>query len=249
MRINAATSSLVVLLTMASTVPVSAAEPEIFGIRLGAPLTLPVCQLSLPDPVARSSTGPGSRAWNKLTTPPPEAPKATPPATGLCVAPGTTSMAVGNTEFGPGEYGYLVFATAEFPAWVAPIGMSIAAGAGDAFSLEGAGGLVLLHNGRVIALRFNTTGFEAQSRVMELLKRKFGSPVSQKVVTWNNGLGGSRESISAQWRTPNFFADYSSVVPPQATRAQGLSGGIGSLSIGNDLGQQVLRPASKEAKF
>ncbi|MDR6215409.1 hypothetical protein [Paracidovorax wautersii] len=65
----------------------------------------------------------------------------------------------------------------------------------------------------------------------------------------NNGLGGSRESISAQWRIPDLFADYSSVVPPQATRAQGLSGGIGSLSIGNDLGQQVLRPASKEAKF
>ncbi|ROQ46181.1 hypothetical protein EDF77_1087 [Stenotrophomonas maltophilia] len=158
-------------------------------------------------------------------------------------------MAVGNTEFGPGEYGYLVFATAEFPAWVAPIGMSIGAGAGDAFSLDGAGGLVLLDNGRVIALRFNTSGFEAEPRVMELLKRKFGSPGSQKAVTWNNDLGGSRESISAQWRAPDFFADYSSVVQAQAMRAQGLSGGIGFLNIGNDLGKQVLQPASKEAEF
>ncbi|WP_162604213.1 hypothetical protein [Xanthomonas arboricola] len=127
--------------------------------------------------------------------------------------------------------------------------MSIGAGAGDAFSLEGAGGLVLLQNGRVIALRFNTTGFEAQQRVMELLKRKFGSPGSQKAVTWNNDLGGSRESISAQWRTPDFFADYSSVVQTQAMQAQGLSGGIGFLNIGNNLGQQVLQPASKEAEF
>ena len=245
MRFSIAASSLVVLLTIASPVPVFAAEPDIFGIKLGAPLALPVCQISLPSPAARSrNTGLGSRAFNKLTAPPPEPPKATPPATGLCIAPGTTNMAVGNTEFGPGEYGYLVFAQAEFPAWVAPIGMSIGAGAGDAFSLEGAGGLVLLRNGRVIALRFNTTGFEAQPRVMELLKRKFGSPGSQKAVAWNNDLGGSRESISAQWRKPDFFADYSSVA-----QAQGLSGGIGFLNIGNDLGRQVLQPASKEAEF
>jgi hypothetical protein len=68
-------------------------------------------------------------------------------------------------------------------------------------------------------------------------------------VTWNNDLGGSRDSISAQWRKPDFFADYSSVVQLQPMRAQGLSGGIGFLSIGNDEGQQVLQPASKEAEF
>lgn len=250
MRLTAAAGSLVVLLTMASFVPVSAAETDVFGIKLGAPLALPVCELSLPAPAARSSSkGAGSRAFNKLMAPPPEPLKATPPATGLCVAPGTANMAVGNTEFGPGEYGYLVFATEEFPAWVAPIGMSIGAGAGDAFSLEGAGGLVLLHDGRVIALRFNTTGFEAQPRVMELLKRKFGSPTSQKAVAWNNALGGSRESVSAQWRKADFFADYSSVVQTQGVQTQGLSGGIGFLNIGNDLGQKVLQPASKEAEF
>lgn len=251
MRLTAAASSLVVLLSMASTVPVSAAEPDIFGIKLGAPLALPLCQISVPAPAApRSNKGIGARAFNKLMTPPPEPPKATPPATGLCVAPGTTNMAVGNSEFAAGEYGYLVFATEEFPAWVAPIGMAIGAGADDVFSLEGAGGLVLLRNGRVIALRFNTTGFEAQPRVMELLKRKFGSPSAEKAVTWNNDLGGSRESISAQWRKPDFFADYSSVVQSQPMRAQGLSGGIGFLSIGNDLGRQVLQPAaSKEAEF
>lgn len=195
----------------------------------------------------------GVRAFNKLMAPPPEPLKAMSPATGLCVAPGTTSMAVGNAEFGPGEYGCLIFATAEAPAWVAPIGMSMGAGAGDAFSLEGAGGLVLLRNGPVIALRFNTAGFEAQPRVMELLKRKFGSPGSpgsQKAVTWNNDLGGSRDSISAQWHKPDFFADYSSVVKTQAMRAQGLSGGIGFLNIGNDQGQQVLQlAASREAEF
>lgn len=251
MRFTAAASSLVVLLSMAYTAPVSAAEPDIFGIKLGAPLALPLCQISMPAPAApRSNKGIGARAFNKLMTPPPEPPKATPPATGLCVAPGTTNMAVGNTEFAAGEYGYLVFATDEFPAWVAPIGMAIGAGEGDAFSLEGAGGLVLLRNGRVIALRFNTTGFEAQPRVMELLKRKFGSPSSQKAVTWNNDLGGNRDSISAQWRKPDFFADYSSVVQSQPMRAQGLSGGIGFLSIGNDVGQQVLQPAaSREAEF
>ncbi|WP_137189523.1 hypothetical protein [Stenotrophomonas rhizophila] len=251
MRFTAAAGSLVVLLTVSSTVSVSAAETDIFGIKLGAQLTLPVCELSSPAPAARrSNIGLGARAFNKLTTPPPEPLKAMPPSTGLCVAPGTTNMAVGNTEFGPGEYGYLVFATAEAPAWVAPIGMGIGAGAGDAFSLEGAGGLVLLRNGRVIALRFNTTGFEAEPRVMELLKRKFGSPGSQRAVTWNNDLGGSRDSISAQWRKPDFFADYSSVVQTQAMRAQGLSGGIGFLNIGNELGQQVLQPAaSKEAEF
>lgn len=186
----------------------------------------------------------GSRAFDKLMAPPREPAKAMLPATGLCVVPGTTNMAVGNTEFGPGEYGYLVFAQAEFPAWIAPIGLSIGAGAGDAFSLEGAGGLVLLRNGRVIALRFNTTGFEAQQRVMELLKRKFGPPNSQKATAWNNDLGGSRESISAEWRKADFFADYSSVV-----QAQGLSGGTGFLSIGNDLGWQTLKPTSKEAEF
>jgi hypothetical protein len=245
-----AVSSLVALLAMVPTAPVSAAETDIFGIKLGAPLTVPVCELSLPTPAARStSKGPGSRAFNKLTAPPPELPKATPPATGLCVAPGTTGMAVGNTEFGPGEYGYLVFATEEFPAWVAPIGMSIGAGAGDAFSLEGAGGLVLLRDGRVVALRFNTTGFEAQPRVMELLKRKFGAPSSQEAVAWNNALGGSRESISAQWRKAGFFADYASVVQTQGVQPQGLSGGIGFLNIGTDLGQQALQPASKEAEF
>lgn len=251
MRFTAAAGSLVVLLTLSTNVPVSATETDIFGITLGAPLTLPVCELSSPAPAApRSNIGLGARAFNKLMAPPPEPLKAMPPATGLCVAPGTTNMAVGNTEFGPGEYGYLVFATDEAPAWVAPIGMSIGAGAGDAFSLEGAGGLVLLRNGRVIALRFNTTGFEAQARVMELLKRKFGSPGSEKAVTWNNDLGASRDSISAQWRKPDFFADYSSVVRTQAVRAQGLSGGIGSLNIGNDLGQQVLQPAAnKEAEF
>jgi len=251
MRFTAAAASLVVLLNISSVGSVSAAETDIFGITLGAPLTLPVCGLSTPAPAAhRSNFGLGSRAFNKLTTPPPEPLKAAPPATGVCAAPGTTKMAVGNTEFGPGEYGYLVFATAEAPAWIAPIGMSIGAGAGDAFSLEGAGGLVLLRNGRVIALRFNTMGFEAEPRVMELLKRKFGSPGSQKAVTWNNDLGGSRDSISAQWRKPDFFADYSSVVQTQAMRAQGLSGGIGFLNIGNDLGRQVLQPAaSKEAEF
>lgn len=250
MHFTAAASSLVVLLSIASAVPVSAGERDIFGITIGAPLALPACQISLPAPAARrSNRGSGARAFNELMSPPPEPLKATPPATGLCVAPGTTNMAVGNTEFGAGEYGYLVFATDEFPAWVAPIGMSMGAGAGDAFSLEGAGGLVLLRNGRVIALRFNTTGFEAQPRVMELLKRKFGSPSAQKAVAWNNDLGGSRESISAQWRKPDFFADYSSVVQSQAMRAQGLSGGIGFLSIGNDLGQEVLQPASKEAEF
>lgn len=251
MRSIAAASSLVVLLTMASTAPVSAAEGDVFGIKLGAPLTVPVCELSVPAPAARKSNfGAGARSFNKLTAPPPEAPKAAPPATGLCVAPGTTSMAVGNTEFGPGEYGYLVFATAEAPAWIAPIGMSIGAGTGDAFSLEGAGGLVLLHKGRVIALRFNTTGFEAEPRVMELLKRKFGSPSSQKAVTWTNDLGGSRDSISAQWRKADFFADYSSVAQGQPMRPQGLTGGIGLLNIGNDLGQQVLQPAAiSEAEF
>jgi len=56
--------------------------------------------------------------------------------------------------------------------------------------------------------------------------------------------------ISAQWHKPDFFADYSSVVRTQAMRAQGLSGGIGFLNIGNDLGQQVLQPAAnKEADF
>lgn len=250
MRFTAAASSLVVVMSMASTVSASAAENEVFGMKIGEPIALPLCELSLPAPAARSSSkGPGSRAFNKLTAPPPEPLKLTPPATGLCVAPGPTSMAVGSTEFGPGEYGYLVFATDEYPAWIAPIGMSIGAGAGDALSLEGAGGLVLLRDGRVIALRFNTTGFEAQSRVMELLTRKFGLPSSQKNVTWNNDLGGSRDSITAQWRTRDFFADYSSVVPQQATRVQGLSGGIGSLIIGNDLGQQVLQPTSKEAEF
>ncbi len=153
-------------------------------------------------------------------------------------------MAVGNTEFGPGEYGYLVFATAEHPAWIAPIGMSIGAGAADGFSLEGAGGLVLLQKGSVIALHFNTTGFEAEPRVMELLKRKFGAPSSQKAVAWNNDLGGSRESITAQWRAADFFADYSSVV-----QSQGLSGGIGHLSIGNGQGQNAMRTSSKEAEF
>lgn len=249
MRLTAAASSLVVLLTMACSAPVSAAETDVFGIKLGAPLALPVCELSLPTPAARSSKGAGSRAFNKLMAPPPEPLKATPPATGVCVAPGTTNMAVGSTEFGPGEYGYLVFATEEFPAWVAPIGMSIGAGAGDAFSLEGAGDLVLLQDGRVIALRFNTTGFEAQPRVMELLKRKFGSPTSQNAVACNNALGGSRESVSAQWRKADFFADYSSVVQTQGAQTQGLSGGIGLLDIGNDLGQKVLQPASKEAEF
>lgn len=245
MRFATAASSLVVVLTMGSAVSASAAEHEVFGIKVGAPLTLPVCQLSMPAQAARpSNKGAGSRAFNKLTAPPQEPPKAAPPATGLCVAPGTSNMAVGNTEFGPGEYGYLVFATAELPGWVAPIGMTIRAGAGDAFSLEGAGGLVLLRDERVIALRFNTTGFEAEPRVMELLKRKFGSPGSQKSVAWNNDLGGGRESISAQWQKPDFFADYSSVV-----QAHGLSGGIGSLSIGNELGRQVLQPASKEAEF
>lgn len=251
MRFTAAACSLVVLLTMASTAPVSAAETDVFGIKLGAPLTVPVCELSLPAPAPRESRfGAGASSFNKLRAPPPEPPKAAPPATGLCVAPGTASMAVGNTEFGPGDYGYLVFATSEHPAWVAPIGMSIGAGAGDGFSLEGAGGLVLLHNGRVIALRFNTTGFEAEQRVMELLKRKFGQPGSQKAVTWTNDLGGSRDSISAQWRKPDFFADYSSVVQGQLMRPQGLSGGIGFLNIGNDLGQQVLQPAARrEAEF
>lgn len=47
----------------------------------------------------------------------------------------------------------------------------------------------------MIALRFNTTGFEAQPRVMQLLKRKFGSPGSQKAVTWNSDLGGSRGGL------------------------------------------------------
>lgn len=187
--------------------------------------------------------------FNKLTAPPPEPAKATLPATGLCIAPGTTRMAVGDTEFGPGEYGYLVFAKAEFPAWIAPIGLSIGAGAGDAFSLEGTGGLFLLRNGRVIALRFNTTGFEAQQRVMELLRRKFGPPTSQKAIAWNNDLGGSRESISAQWRKPDFFADYSSVVQAPGLQAQGLSGGTGFLSVGNDLGWQTFNPTSKEAEF
>lgn len=250
MRFTAAASSLVVVMAMASTVSASAAENEVFGMKIGEPLALPLCELSLPAPTARSgSKGPGSRAFNKLTAPPPEPLKLTPPASGLCVAPGPTSMAVGNTEFGPGEYGYLVFATDEYPAWIAPIGMSIGAGAGDALSLEGVGGLVLLRDGRVIALRFNTNGFEAQPRVMELLSRKFGSPSSQKAVSWHNDLGGSRESITAQWRSRDFFADYSSVVQQQATRVQGLSGGIGSLSIGNDLGQKVLQTTSKEAEF
>ena len=251
MRLTTVGGSLIVLLTMWSTASVSAAETDIFGIKLGAQLTLPACELSSPAPAARKTNiGLGARAFNKLTAPPLEPLRAMPPATGLCVAPGTTSMAVGNTEFGPGEYAYLVFATAEAPAWIAPIGMSIGAGAGDAFSLEGAGGLVLLRSGRVIALRFNTNGFEAEPRVMELLKRKFGSPSAQRAVTWNNNLGGSRDSISAQWRKPDFFADYSSVVQTQPMRAQGLAGGIGFLDIGNGPGQQVLQPAtSKEAEF
>ena len=245
MRFSLTIGSLAVFLSALACAPVSAAEPDIFGIKLGAPLALPVCQISLPSTPSRPrSKGVGSRAFDKLMAPPPEPAKAMLPATGLCVAPGTTKMAVGNTEFGPGEYGYLVFAEAEFPAWIAPIGLSIGAGAGDAFSLEGAGGLVLLRNGRVIALRFNTTGFEAQQRVMELLKRKFGPPDSQKAIAWNNDLGGSRESISAQWRKADFFAEYSSVA-----QAQGLSGGTGFLSIGNDLGWQTLKPTSKEAEF
>lgn len=245
MRFIAPASSLFVVLTIASPVSVSAAEPDVFGIKVGAPLALPFCELAMPAPPARETKNwLGTRRFEKLTTPPPEPLKVTPPATGLCVAPGTTNLAVGNTAFGPGEYGYLFFATDEFPAWVAPIGMAIGAGAGDTLSLEGAGGLVLLHDLRVIALRFNTTGFEAQPRVMELLKRKFGSPVSQEAVAWNNDQGGSRESISAQWRKPDFFVDYSSVA-----RAHGLAGGIGSLSIGNDRGKQVLQPASKEAEF
>lgn len=250
MRITAAASTLAVLLTLPLSPAVSAAENDVFGIKLGTPLALPVCELPLPPQAPpKSNSGAGSRAFNKLTAPPPEPLKPAPPATGLCVAPGTASMAVGNTQFGPGEYGYLVFATAEHPAWIAPIGMSIGAGAGDAFSLEGAGGLVLMQKGRVIALHFNTTGFEAQPRVMELLKRKFGSPDSQKTVTWNNGLGGSRDSISAQWRAADFFADYSSVVQNPALQSQGLSGGIGFLSIGNGLGQQVMQTSNKEAEF
>lgn len=246
MRFSLVIGSLAVCLSALSCTPVLAAEPDIFGIKLGAPLTLPVCQISLPSAPARPrSRGPGSRLFDKLMAPPSEPAKPVPPATGLCVAPGTANMAVGNTEFGPGEYGYLVFAQAEFPAWItAPIGLAIGTGAGDTFSSEGAGGLVLLRDGRVVALRFNTTGFEAQQRVMELLERKFGPPNSQKAIAWNNDLGGSRESISAQWRKPDFFAEYSSVV-----QAQGLSGGMGFLNIGNDVGWQAFKPTSKEAEF
>ncbi|MEP6907014.1 MAG: hypothetical protein ABI858_03390 [Pseudoxanthomonas sp.] len=247
MRFPFASSSLVVLLSMLSSSPAFAVEHDIFGITLGAPLTLPLCELSLPTPQTSQprSKGPGSRSFDKLMAPPAQKfPKAKLPGSGLCVAPGTTDLGVANGNFGPGEYGYLVFAESEWPAWVAPLGLSILAGAGDAFSLEGVGGLVLLRKGRVIALHFNTTGFEAQSRVMELLKHKFGSPGSEETKAWGNKWGGNRDSISAQWRKPDLFVDYSSVV-----KTEGLSGGMGSLNIGNDLGRQVLETTNQEAKF
>jgi hypothetical protein len=91
--------------------------------------------------------------------------------------------------------------------------------------------------------RTTTAGFEAQPCVMERLKRKFGAPSSQNTVNWNGALGGNRGSISAQWRKADFFADYASLVQTHGVQAQGLSGGIGFLNIGTDLGQQVLQPA------
>lgn len=176
----------------------------------------------MPEKPQRSK-GTGSRAFDQLWAI--EAPKPAPPATGLCVAPGTESIAVADANFAAGEYGNLIFAPDEHPAWLAD-------------------GLVLLSEGRVIGLHFSTAGFEAQSRVMELLERKFGTPDTQTTSQWNERWGGNRDSIIAKWHRPGLFVDYVCVV-----QAHGLSGGIGSLDIGNEQGQEAMETTRKEAEF